>query len=208
MPKKIPNYIAAHTSPPHRNLCQLERQTHLQTLAPQMMSGHVQGRLLSMISHMVRPKQVLEIGTFTGYSALCLAEGLEEDGVLHTIEANLEYRHLIKEAFQHVVPAEKIQVHFGDALKIIPHMKIDFDLVFIDAAKIHYAQFYDLVIEKVVSGGYLLADNVLWSGKVVEDQKDEDTIAICAFNDKVQADSRVENVILPLRDGMMLCRKK
>ena len=201
-------YISAHTTAPHRDLWQLERQTHLQTLAPQMMSGHVQGRFLSMISHMVRPKHVLEIGTFTGYSALCLAEGLDEGGVLHTIESNLEYRCLIEGAFQHVQPAEKIQVHFGDALEIIPQMEITFDLVFIDAAKVHYAQFYDLVIDKVGRGGYLLADNVLWSGKVIDDQKDEDTMAICAFNDRVQADASVENLILPLRDGMMLCRKK
>ncbi|NND07851.1 MAG: O-methyltransferase [Saprospiraceae bacterium] len=206
--QKIMDYIAAHTTPQDERLLQLERSTHLQTLAPQMISGHIQGRLLSMISRMIGPSTILEIGTFTGYSALCLAEGLAEGGVLHTIEGNREYQHLIKKAFADIQPIGKIQVHFGDALDIIPKMTETFDLVFIDAAKQQYVAFYHAAIDKMKSGGYLLADNVLWSGKVADLAKDEDTKAICAFNSMVQDDPRVENLILPVRDGMMICRKR
>jgi predicted O-methyltransferase YrrM len=176
-----------------------------------MLSGHLQGRFLSMISALVKPKSILEIGTYTGYSALCLAEGLAEGGKLITIDVNPELEDLVNHFVKEAGFENKIQMIIGDAYQIIRTLPQTFDLVFIDADKASYSKYFDLVIEKVPSGGIILADNVLWSGKVVDEKslaKDKDTQLIDAFNKKVQADPRVDAVLLPLRDGMMVLRKK
>ena len=205
---KINSYAEAHTSPDSDLLKALERETHLKTLAPRMLSGHLQGRFLSLISHLMQPTRVLEIGTFTGYSALCLAEGLADDGILYALEANDELAYLIKQSVEKSPSPDKIKLLIGNALEIIPDLNETFDLVFIDAGKRDYPIYYDLVIDKVRSGGLIIADNILWSGKVVEDKKDVDTQIIDTFNKKIHADERVENILLPLRDGLMMARKK
>ena len=206
--EKINDYAEAHTSPDSDLLIALERETHLKTLSPRMLSGHLQGRFLSLISHLMQPKRVLEIGTFTGYSALCLAEGLADNGILYALEANDELEYLIKQSVKKSPLPHKIKLLIGDALEIIPNLNETFDLVFIDAGKRDYPLYYDLVIDKVRSGGLIIADNILWSGKVVEDKKDVDTQIIDTFNKKIHADERVENILLPLRDGLMMARKK
>ena len=205
--KKINRYCEQHTTPPSDVLYELERETHLKTLAPQMASGHVQGQFFQFLSQMIRPKAVLEIGTFTGYGAICLAKGLQEDGTLHTIEANEEFEYLIRKYIAKAGLNDKIQLHIGDAKAIIPTIDLQFDLIFLDAAKREYAFYYDLIFPKLKPGGYLLIDNVLWDGKVVAEKKDLDTQILDEFNQKVQADERVENVLLPLRDGVMLVRR-
>lgn len=205
--KAVHRYCARHSTPQSDILYQLERETHLKTLAPQMMSGHLQGRLLSLLSKLLRPRRILEIGTFTGYAALCLAEGLPPDGLLHTIEGNPELACLIKKYLAKANLTDKVRLHIGDAKVIIKNSDEMFDLVFIDAGKRDYAEFYDLIIEKVNPGGILLADNVLWSGKVVSGETDADTRLLDTFNKKVQADTRTENLILPLRDGLTVIRK-
>jgi len=206
--KALTKYCEQHSTPPSKILYELKRETHLKTLAPQMLSGPLQGRLLSLISKLVRPKRILEIGTFTGYAALCLAEGLSEDGLLHTIEANRELEYLIRKYIKKAGLEQKIVLHLGGAEQVIPTLEEQFDLVFIDAGKQDYGLHYDLVIEKVNSGGLILADNVLWSGKVVHKKHDKDTRLIDAFNKKILADQRVENLTLPIRDGLLLARKK
>ena len=208
LPEKINDYTEAHTSPDSDLLIALERETHLKTLAPRMLSGHLQGRFLSLISHLMQPKRVLEIGTFTGYSALCLAEGLADDGILYALEANDELEYLIKQSVGKSPFPNKIKLLIGNALEIIPKLDETFDLVFIDAGKRDYPMYFDLVINKVRSGGLIIADNILWSGKVVEDKKDVDTQIIDTFNKKIHADERVENILLPIRDGLMMARKK
>lgn len=205
--KQLTAYCEAHTTPPSDVLYQLERETHLKTLSPQMISGPLQGQLLRFISLIAQPKRILEIGTFTGYAAICLAQGLPEEGMLHTIEANKELEYLIRSYIQRAGLEQKIQLHIGDAKAILPTLDEHFDLVFLDAGKQDYALYYDLVIEKINLGGLLLADNVLWSGKVVQPKKDTDTQILDAFNKKVQADERVENLILPIRDGLLIARK-
>ncbi len=190
-------------------LAKINRETHLHVLNPRMISGPAQGKLLEFISHMLQPRFILEIGTFTGYSAICLAKGLASDGKLITMERNEE---LIRYPLRYIQEAgfqDRIEVLTGDALKIIPTLTFTFDLVFIDGDKEEYCQYYHQIIEKVRSGGFILADNVLWNGKVVEktDKKDKDTLSIIEFNKMVFADSRVENIILPLRDGISLIRK-
>ncbi len=208
LPKKINDYAEAHTSLDSDLLIALERETHLKTLAPRMLSGHLQGRFLSLISHLMQPKRVLEIGTFTGYSALCLAEGLADDGILYALEANDELEYLIKQSVEKSPSPQKIKLLIGNALEIIPDLDETFDLVFIDAGKRDYPLYYDLVIDKLRKGGLIIADNILWSGKVVEDKKDIDTQIIDTFNKKIHADERVENILLPIRDGLMMARKK
>jgi caffeoyl-CoA O-methyltransferase len=175
-----------------------------------MLSGHLQGRILSMISKMVRPKTILEIGTYTGYSALCLAEGLVSDGVLHTIDNNPERETLVNRYINEAGFEGKIIAHVGDAAQLIPELPGEFDLVFIDADKNNYSLYFDLVIDRMPSGGLILSDNVLWSGKVVEpvNPKDTDTIALLEFNRKVHRDPRIEVVMLPIRDGLSLARVK
>lgn len=209
--KELQDYVLQHTSPEPELLQQLNRETHLKVLMARMLSGHYQGRVLAMLSHMIKPQQILEIGTYTGYSALCLAEGLAPGGQLHTIDINDELEDLVRQYFAAAGQENQIKYYLGNALDIIPDLNIQFDLVFIDADKINYSRYYDLILEKTVPGGFLLADNVLWSGKVVQQpgkKTDKDTQAILDFNQKIQTDERVENVLLPLRDGLLLMRKK
>lgn len=205
--KKLGDYCALWSKEESPLLKEINRQTHLQTLLPNMLSGHLQGMFLSMISKMIAPKCILEIGTFTGYSAICLAEGLSENGILHTIEVNEEMEPMISDIFEKSENKYKIKLHIGDAKTIIPDLNEMFDLVFIDAAKLEYAQYYDLVFPFVKLGGWIVADNVLWSGKVVNEKHDKDTTAIHGFNEMIKNDSRVENFILPLRDGLNIIQK-
>lgn len=211
LPEDIENYVLRHTEPEPEHLYDLNRKTHLKVLQPRMLSGHLQGRVLSMFSHMIRPKRVLEVGTYTGYSALCLAEGLVKGGEIHTIDINDELEDIIRHHLEKAGEGDRIHLHFGNAIEIIPQIEGKFDLVFIDADKTNYSNYYDLVIDRVPSGGYLIADNVLWSGKVLDQEeieKDSDTSALVAFNEKIQADDRVQNVLFPVRDGLMVIRKK
>ncbi|WP_026461933.1 O-methyltransferase [Adhaeribacter aquaticus] len=208
---EIQQYVAQHTSPESALLQKLNRETHLNVLKPRMLSGHVQGRFLSMVSHMIKPKQILEIGTYTGYSALCLAEGLAPEGQLHTIDVNDELEEMVRDYVSQAGYAEKISYYLGDAATIIPGLNYAFDLVFIDADKKNNATYYDLVFDKVVPGGFIMIDNVLWSGKVTKGaapKNDERTQAFQNFNQKIHQDERVENILLPLRDGLLLVRKK
>jgi caffeoyl-CoA O-methyltransferase len=207
----LQQYCDDHTSPEPELLKKLNRETHANVMMPRMLSGHLQGRTLALFSQMIQPKRILEIGTFTGYSALCMAEGLTEDGVLHTIDINEELEDLVRRYIAEAGLENKIQYHIGNALEIIPSLNETFDLVFIDADKINYSNYFDLVIDKVRPGGFLIADNVLWSGKVLEKFRkklDKDTEALLQFNDKVQHDDRVENALLPIRDGLLVIRKK
>jgi caffeoyl-CoA O-methyltransferase len=207
----LQNYCEQHSSNEPDVLKKLNRQTHAQVLQPRMLSGHLQGRFLAMISQLVQPKTILEIGTYTGYSALCLAEGLEEGGKLITIDVNPELEDMVHQYIEEAGMQNKVQMIIGDAYQIIRTLPQTFDLVFIDADKASYSKYYDLVIERLNPGGLILADNVLWSGKIVEEKalaKDKDTQLLDAFNKKVKADPRVECMLLPLRDGMMMVRKK
>lgn len=188
-------------------LKQLNRETHLKIGSPRMLSGHLQGRFLSFLSTLQQPTFILEIGTYTGYSALCLAEGLKQDGNLITIDPNEETNVFAKKFIDQSPFKNKIELVEGDAQKIIPELKQKFDLVFIDADKKNYPLYYDLIIDKVNSGGLIIVDNVLWSGKVLDEKKDEDTQIIHDFNQKVNNDSRVSNILLPVRDGLMAMRK-
>jgi caffeoyl-CoA O-methyltransferase len=206
---KILEYAQAHTSPEPPMLTKINRETHLKVLNPRMISGHIQGRLLSLLSHLKRPKYVLEIGTFTGYSALCLAEGLAEDGKIITLEINEELVPMAKGFFREAGKDKQIELYAGDARKIIPELNFIFDIVFLDADKEFYEEFYNLVFDKVALGGLIIADNVLWSGKVTGNPAaaDKSTAALIRFNQKIQNDSRVENILLPIRDGIMIIRK-
>ncbi len=206
---EIVEYIAEHTSPESDLLKEINRETQAKILMPRMLSGHLQGRILSMLSKIIQPKTILEIGTYTGYSALCLAEGLQAGGTLHTIELNDELENFILRFFNKSKYKNQIKLHIGDALKLIQEMPDEIDLVFIDADKRVYLDYYQLIINKVRSGGVILADNVLWGEKVIEDiaENDEYTKGIVKFNDFVQNDERVENLILPVRDGIMMLRK-
>ncbi|HMP12893.1 MAG TPA: O-methyltransferase [Saprospiraceae bacterium] len=206
--KRLYAYCEAHSTPPGAVLHELERETHLKTLAPQMLSGAWQGLFLKMLSQLMRPQTILEIGTFTGYAAICMAQGLAPGGQLHTIEPNTELAHIIRKYIDKAGLNDMIQLHIGRGEEVIPTLQIAFDLVFIDAGKQQYEQFYELIIERVRPGGLILADNVLWSGKVADTADDPDTLTLRAFNDMVQADPRVENVMLPLRDGVLMIRKK
>ena len=203
------DYCFAHSSALGWVLRDLERETHLRTLGPQMLSGEYQGQLLRFLSLMLRPMRVLEIGTFTGYTAICMAEGLAEAGVLHTIEANDELGWLIRKYIQRAGMEHQIVLHLGDAAKVMPTLDEVFDLVFLDAGKLDYPAHYELALAKMRPGGFLLADNVLWDGKVASgNERDETARALRAFNDFVQQDERVENLLLPLRDGFMIVRKR
>ncbi len=208
--QNLADYAEKHTSPEPALLAELNRDTYANVLTPRMLSGHIQGRVLSMFSKMIKPKAILEIGTYTGYAALCMAEGLTADSVLHTIDIDEELETRINKFVSQSPFAQQVKLHIGNALDIIPTLNESFDLVFIDADKENYAAYYDLLIDRLPSGAVLIADNVLWSGKVLEaDQlpKDNDTKALDSFNKKIQADSRVENVLMPIRDGLMVIRK-
>lgn len=206
---EIEAYCEAHTTEETNLLYRLNRQTHLQTINPRMASGQLQGHFLSIISDMIRPKRILEIGTFTGYSALCLATGLTSDGILHTIEINEEYEDRIRTFFAESPYNRQINLHIGDAKTIVPSLNEQWDLVFIDAEKSDYQEYYEAVFPKVRKNGFILIDNTLWNSKVVCEiqHNDKDTQAILAFNDKVQQDGRVRNLLLPFRDGIMMIEK-
>ncbi|MCR4680330.1 MAG: O-methyltransferase [Bacteroidales bacterium] len=206
----IEAYCEAHTSPESKLLHDLNRRTNLETVNPRMLSDQLQGQFLAFISKMMRPKHILEIGTFTGYSALCLAEGLAEQGELHTIEINVEYEDRIREYLSQSPLGNHITLHIGDALEVVPSLKKEWDLVFIDADKEDYRDYYDVVFPRVRQGGIILADNVLWNGKVTQTVAggDRDTRAIMEFDDYVQQDGRVRNLLLPFRDGIMMIEKK
>lgn len=206
---QIEKYIEEHCTPETELLHHINRETHLEVMMPRMLSGQVQGRFLSMLSWMMRPKRILEIGTYTGYSGICLAEGLAEGGKLITLDINEELEDRVKGYFEKAGISEKVDFRIGNALEIIPALNEELDMVFIDADKKNYWSYFELVIDKVRSGGVILADNVLWSGKIVDpEKKDKDTLALREFNRNVQDDPRVENVIIPLRDGITMIRKK
>lgn len=206
---KISLYAEAHTSAEPQLLSDLNRETHQKVMIPRMLSGHLQGRALSMLSHMIKPKHILEIGTYTGYSALCLAEGIANDGQIDTIDLNEELKPIIDKYWSKSEHSAQLNFHIGNAIEIIPQLDKTYDLVFIDADKENYCQYYDLVFDKLPIGGYIIADNVLWSGNVLQSTSDmkESTKAIVEFNTKVQNDNRVENVLLAVRDGLMILRK-
>ena len=206
----LDEYISKHSDAEPEYLAKINRATHVKLINPRMCSGHLQGRVLSMFCHMIQPNRILELGTFTGYSALCMAEALPEEGVLHTIECDDELEDFILQNFAGSEYADKIQLHIGDALTEIEKLNETFDLIFIDADKREYLDYYEAVLPKLRRGGYILADNTLWDGKVLKavEPNDKQTIEIMHFNDFVATDPRVEKVILPLRDGLTLIRKK
>lgn len=208
--KKLEDYIFSVSDKEHDVLADLNRNTHLKILHPRMLSGHLQGMMLRFITRLLKPQKVLEIGTYTGYSAICFALELGDSGMVHTIEINDELKNFSQEYFHKAGMALKIKQHTGNALEIIPSLNDSFDLVFIDGEKEEYVDYYELSLEKLNSGGIIIADNVLWSGKVVEepDPKDKSTEGILAFNAHVRDDDRVNKFILPIRDGLFLIQKK
>ena len=207
--EKIDEYIVQHIDRESDYMHSLWRATQLHLLYGRMVSGHIQGRLLKMLVTMIRPKMVLELGTYSGYSGLCIAEGLEEGAHLHTVEINDEQEDFTLPWFQRSPYADKITMHIGDAMDIVPRLGLTFDMAFIDADKRRYVEYYEMVLHHLAPGGYILADNTLWDGHVVEENvHDAQTLGIMAFNDLVAADERVEKVILPLRDGLTIIRKK
>ncbi len=209
LPENIDQYACNHTQGENAVLAELNRETWAKVLIPRMLSGHLQGRTLSMFSQMIQPKTILEIGTYTGYSAICLAEGLQENGSLHTIDINEELKSMCERYFEKAGINKQVKLYTGNAMNIIPTIDAEFDLVFIDADKENYSNYFDLIIERMPIGGHIIADNVLWSGKVVEevDTKDIETQGLIAFNKKIHESKRVENLLLPIRDGLMVCRK-
>ena len=211
MLNQLQDYILSHIDAEPELLKKITREAHVKLLHPNMLSGHLQGRLLKMLTQMIHPRRVLEIGTHTGYSALCIAEGLDAEAELHTIEIDDEMEDFIRENMAQSENADKITFHIGDALQMIPEFADEsFDLVFIDADKRYYWDFFETTLPKIRKGGFVIADNTLWYGKVVEepDSNDFQTKGIIEFNDKLVADNRVEKVILPVRDGLTLMRKK
>ena len=206
---EIEQYAEAHTTPENSLLAQITRDTYLEVLQPRMLSGHLQGRVLSMLSKMIRPNAILEIGTYTGYSALCLAEGLSAHGTLLTIDKNIELYDRANAYFTESEFAPKIQMLKGNALTIVPDLKQKWDLIFIDADKENYQNYYDLTLPNLNKGGFIIADNVLWSGKVIDaNENDVDTTALRSFNTSLIEDNRVEVLMLPVRDGLTVVRKK
>ena len=210
LPEELDKFITKNTEKEPEILAELNHETWEKVLIPRMLSGHFQGRVLSMLSHMIKPKTVLEIGTYTGYSAICMAEGLQENGKIYTIDINEELEYMVNNYIEKSNLKDTIINQIGNAIEIIPTLKETFDLVFIDADKLNYSNYYDLVFDKVNTGGYIIADNVLWSGKVTEPKEnlDSDTIALIDFSEKVTNDERVQNVLFPIRDGLMIVRKK
>jgi len=203
-------YIELHSENEPEYLVKINRATHLRMINPRMLSGHLQGRVLSMICSMIQPETVLEIGTFTGYSALCMAEALPDNGVLHTIECDDELEDFILDNLNSVEHGKKVKLHIGNALEIIPTLDCTFDLVFIDADKREYTAYYEAILPKVRKGGIIVADNTLWDGKVLKkaEPNDYQTMEIQKFNSLIAKDKRIEKVILPLRDGLTIMRKK
>ncbi|MBL6657530.1 MAG: O-methyltransferase [Flavobacteriales bacterium] len=209
LPKNIDDYACSHTQNESPILSELNRETWAKVLIPRMLSGHLQGRALSMFSKMIQPRVILEIGTYTGYSAICLSEGLKEGGKLYTIDINEELESMSSSYFEKAGIKDNVKQYVGNALEIIPTLNDSFDLVFIDADKENYSNYFDIVIDKIPVGGFIIADNVLWSGKVAEDVKENDseTKALIDYNTKIQQSERVENLLLPVRDGLMICQK-
>ncbi len=205
--KNIVRYAEEHSKKETKLLSEIYRDTWTKVLNPRMLSGHIQGRILSMISNMVKPKNILEIGTYTGYSALCLAEGLNLEGKLHTIDINEEHINIAKKYFKKSKHKNNIITHTGNALEIIPNLNTEFQLAFIDADKQNYCKYFDLLIDKMVKNSYIIADNVLWSGKVIQNDMDLETKSLDTYNKKVYNDKRLETVLLPIRDGLMISRK-
>ena len=208
--EKINDFAEAHTSAESDVLQRLNRDTWSNVIMPRMLSGHLQGRILSTFSHMVRPDRILDIGTYTGYSAICLAEGLKVNGLLYTIDINEELAGMVNRYVDESGYSDRIRCLTGDAMTLIPDINEEFDLVFIDADKENYSNYFDLVLPKLRKGGFIIADNVLWSGKVLDDpsEMDQETAALAAFNEKVHRSTEVENVLFPVRDGLMVCRKR
>ncbi|MDB4923889.1 O-methyltransferase [Mucilaginibacter sp.] len=209
LPHDLQTYLDEHCEPEPEALQNINRETYLKVLRPHMLSGHYQGRVLSFLSKMIQPKRILEVGTFTGYATICLAEGLTEDGIIHTIEVNRELEPMLNSHFNSTNVGKKIKLHFGDATAIIPDLDVNnWDLVFIDADKKNNYTYFQLVFDKVRAGGLIIIDNVLWKGKVYGEENDADTEMIRKLNDLVSIDSRVEKMILPVRDGLLIIRKK
>ncbi|MDN3205495.1 O-methyltransferase [Algoriphagus sediminis] len=209
--ENLSRYCEDHTSGEDTLLKKISRTTQAKVLLPRMISGHFQGKFLELISKMIRPKQILELGTYTGYSAICLARGLAKGGTLTTIDINDELETMVQGFFEESGMSSQIDYHLGNALEIIPELDGPFDLVFIDADKLNYSNYFDMLIDKIPTGGFILADNVLWSGKVLSQEvnsSDKDTLALIEFNQKIQDDTRVENALLPIRDGLMMLRKR
>lgn len=208
LPQEIDDYVVAHSQQEPKLLQELSKETWQKVLNPRMLSGAFQGRVLSMISKLVQPKEILEIGTYTGYSALCLVEGMQKSGTLHTIDKNEELETLQEKYFSKSPFGSQIQQYVGNAMEIIPTLDTKFDLVFIDADKANYPNYFHLIIDKMNKGGIILSDNVLWSGKVIEelDPKDKDTQALLVYNKLLNEDDRIETVVLPIRDGLTISR--
>jgi len=206
----LEEYILSHSDEEGELAAALNRDAHVNLLRPRMLSGHLQGRILKMYCRMLRPRRVLEIGTYTGYATLCMAEGLEEGALIHTLEIDDEMEDFIRKYLDRSPYKDRIRLHIGDAMELVPRMDETFDLVFIDADKRMYSEYYDLVFPKLCPGGLILADNTLWDGKVLEKvpASDRQTQGILAFNEKIKRDERVEKVILPLRDGLTMIWKK
>ena len=205
----LEDYILDHIDGEGEQLSRLNRDAHVNLLRPRMLSGHLQGRILKMLVRMHQPKRILEIGTYTGYATLCLAEALQEGGKIHTIEKDDEMEDFIRKQFKLSENENKIHLHIGDAVEIIPQLTDNFDMVFIDADKRLYCKYYDLIFDKVNEGGVILADNTLWDGKVLENPhpNDKQTVGIQLFNEKIKQDKRIEKVLLPLRDGLTVIYK-
>jgi caffeoyl-CoA O-methyltransferase len=209
LPHDLQSYLDEHCNAEPEALQNINRETYLKVLKPHMLSGHYQGRVLSMLSKMMQPKRILEIGTFTGYATICLAEGLTDDGIIHTIEVNRELEEMLNSHFKSTNVEKKIRLHFGAATDVIAGLEEkNFDMVFIDADKKNNYTYFELVFDKVRSGGLIIIDNVLWKGKVYGEENDADTQTIRKLNDQVSVDSRVEKLILPIRDGLLIIRKK
>jgi len=210
LPKEINNYCEEYSQKEDEVLYDLNRKTNQKILRPRMLSGHLQGQLLTMFSNMISPSKILEIGTYTGYSAICLARGLKEEGVLHTIDINEELEYFAREYFEKANLSKQIISHVGNAMDIIPELNISWDLVFIDADKENYINYYNLVFDQIDKGGFIIFDNVLWSGKVTQEinPKDKETVALVELAKILENDNRVENVLLPVRDGLFMVRKK
>ena len=207
LPEIISSYSLENTEKEPKLLSDLNRETWANVMIPRMLSGHLQGRVLSMISKMIHPTNIIEVGTYTGYSALCMAEGLKENGKIHTLDINEEYTSVAKKYFDKSEYKENIIQHIGNAVDVIPQLNDKFQLAFLDADKENYSNYFDLIINKMDIGGYIIADNVLWSGKVTEENKDEEPMALHNYNKKVFSDKRVETVLLPVRDGLNISRK-
>ena len=205
---ELQQLLLKYSEPEDLLLQQIDRQTNLKVLLPRMISGHYQGRVLSLLSKMISPKRILEIGTFTGYATLCLAEGLSNEGIIYTLDINVELEDMVRENFAKSPLNSKIKYIIGDANESLKNINETLDLVFIDADKKNNGTYYDLVFDQVRPGGLIIVDNVLWSGKVLQDVQDKDTKNITHFNDKIAADERVEKLILPVRDGLFIIRKK